>query len=460
MIPTTKSAVHWLEGKVIYSVGFGIVMMLVTGATLFYFYSRRPDPVVRIAYGTGGALRKYFLDQLTLQGKKHHLDIRVDPTSGTGATMDALDGDAADVGLIAGAVRDQHARNIYEIAPLYMEPLQLLVKEPLYDAVMKDFGQLRGKTIAMDAEDSATSLLATELLRFMGLDAHGGKPLYARVQVQQSTILTQPMSSLPDAVFQIAGVPSPVIQGLIVDRGYRLVPLPFGSAFNLGKFQAAVVPDDADAAMALDKGFVEEFVIPAYAYSVLPAVPPADTRTVATRLLLVGRRELPDAVMRNLLELILSPEISELARPPLRIGLLDSDFQYERHPGTDRYLASLRPVNIEGAFDTYGRLVEVWGFIAAAYFTAAKGLKHWRERKQVLTEKSVDDFLTLVLAVEEQTSTRITTEERQRLDQQLSDIKRRAIELRAEERLEDAENFQALLVAIADTRSRIWGPAS
>lgn len=457
---TTQKAFRWLEGKIIYSVGFGVVMMLATGAGLFFFYSKRPDPVVRVAYGTGGALRKYFLDQLAIHGKKHHLDIRVLPTAGTGATMDMIGDGSADVGLIAGAVRDQRERHIVEISPLYMEPLQLLVKEPLYEAVMKDFGQLRGKSIAMDAENSATSLLATELLRFMGLDHRGDKPQYERVQVQQSTVLSQPPSSLPDAIFQIAGMPSPVIQDLIVDRGYRLVPLPFGSAFNLGKFQEAVVPDEADAAMALDKAFVEEFVMPAYAYSVLPAVPPTDTRTVATRLLLVGRMDLPDHVVRNLLEEILSPEISELARPPLRLSLLDSDFQYERHPGTDRYLASLRPVNVEGAFDTYGRLVEVWGFIAAAYFAAAKGLKHWRERKVVLTEKSVGDFLTLVLDVESEALPSCTAEQRHALDQRLSDIKRRAIELQGEDRLEDAETLQSLLVAIADARNRVWGTAS
>jgi hypothetical protein len=36
------TAMRWLEGKIVYSVGFGVFFMLAVGAGLFYFYGKGP----------------------------------------------------------------------------------------------------------------------------------------------------------------------------------------------------------------------------------------------------------------------------------------------------------------------------------------------------------------------------------------------------------------------------------
>ena len=362
--------------------GFGVIVLLLTGAGLAYFAVVRPPStqIIRIGYGTGGAVRKYFLEQLAIQGKKQNLDIRLVPTEGTDETLSVIDQNGADLGLIAGAIEDRESRRVLEITPLYMEPLQLLVREELYEPVLKDFGRLRGTSIAMDGQNTATSLLAAELLRFIGLtDPATGQPRYQRVDLPQSQLLNRRGdSSLPDAIFQIAGVPSPVVRSLIVDNGYRLVPLPFGSSFNLDKFRDTEAPDPfAGATLRLDKSFVEEAVIPAFVYGVLPSVPPSDTRTIATRLLLVGSDRLDDQTVRRVLELILSPEVRSLTQPALTVDLLNSSYQFDRHPGTDYYLSSLKPFNVDGVFQAYSRIGELWGIIIALYFASAKGFKMW-----------------------------------------------------------------------------------
>jgi len=459
-----KRVLHWLEGKIVYSLGFGAAFLLLTGAVLLYFSGALTSSaqVVRIAYGSGDPVRKQFIDEMAIHGKRRHLDIRLVTTDGTDQTLSLIDQNVVDLGLITSAVEDQASRDVFEVAPLYMEPLQLLVREKLYDSISKDFGQLRGKSIGVDGQNSATNLLATELLRFIGLtDPATGKLQYQPVYLPQSHYTDlKDSSSLPDAIFQIAGIPSPGIRSLIAGQNYRLVALPFSGSFTLDRFRQAVTPDSGQGSnLRLNKAFIEESIIPAFAYSVLPAVPATDTRTIATRLILAGSQKLDNATVRKILELVLSPEISSLAKPALSIELLNSSYQFDRHPGTDKYLSDLKPFDVEGAFDTYGRLVEVWGLIISLYFAAAKALKVWRRPKVDVRKGAVGDFLKQVLAVEAEARVPCSEENRILLDQRLSDIKKASVELQLEGLLEDPENFPSLLVVLADTRAKIWGPA-
>lgn len=447
-------AINWLERKIVYSVGFGVAVLLAIGVALFYFTAgASPTQVVRIAYGPGGTVRKYFLEQMAAHGRKRHLDIRLVPTGGTDQTLSAIDQNGADLGLIPGAIEDRGSRSVFEVAPLYMEPLQLLVREELYESVVKDFGQLRGKSIDLDAPSTATNLLASELLRFIGLtDRATGQPQYRPGAVPPAPA---------DAIFRIGGVPSQSVRTLITDGNYRLVPLPFGGSFSLDKFREAETPDPAGgSSLRLDKTFVEESVIPAFTYGVLPAVPPGDTRTIATRLLLIGSPRLDNQTVSQVLALILSPEISSLAKPPLTLDLLNASFQFERHPGTEHYVNSLKPFSLDDVMQGYARMVEIWGVIIALYVAAAKGLKAWRTRRARLPNRSVGDFLGEVLAVEAAALGSCTNDERIALDRRLSEIKKTSIELHLDGRLDDAEDFPSLLVTLSDARTRIWGAVS
>lgn len=454
-------AMRWLEKRIIYSTGFGVLVLVLAGVGVFY-YQRAQDAkptVLRIGYGSGGPVRRQFLEHLARHGKARNLDIRLVVTAGSAETLAMIDRGETDLGLITGAIEDEQAERVLEIMPLYMEPLQLLVKASLYGAVAADFGQLRGRTIALDGRQSATNLVASELLRFIGLIDGRGTRHYSPVHLEQPALVAiTDLESLPDAIFQIGGLPSPTVRHFIVEHDYRLVPLPFGSSFSLEKFrQDASSGGDATTSLEVDRAFVEEFVIPAFSYSVLPPVPAEDTRTVASRLLLVGRENLSDVTVRKLIDLILSPEIGDLVRPALKVELLDEAFQFARHPGTERYVASLQPLDVDGVFTNWGRLVEVWGIVIAAYVMIAGGLKRWKKRRMA-EFKSVGDFLQDVMAVESRITTATVAADRLALDQQLSDIKQSAIEMHLDERLEDAEHLPSLLVTLADTRTRIWRP--
>ena len=95
--------------------------------------------------------------------------------------------------------------------------------------------------------------------------------------------------------------------------------------------------------------------------------------------------------------------------------------------------------------------------IITVYLVGSRGLKMWKERRARVPTKSVGDFLGDIMAVEAAVHAACTNDERILLDQKLSDIKKDSIELHLAGRLQDAENFQSLLVTLADARSRIWG---
>jgi TRAP-type uncharacterized transport system substrate-binding protein len=455
----------WLQNKIMHSIGFGLVLLTVISLAVFQFSDfRKPKPdVVRIAYSAGGPVRKHFLEEMALHGRAVNLDIQLVATGSTDATLSLIDKKSVDMGLIAGGIEDHAKRNVQEITPLYVEPLQLVVKADLFEAVSRDFGQLKGRSIGMDGADSATNVMATELLRFIGLnDPVTGAPQYRRVNIPQAQLRAMPDDAvLPDAIFQIGGVPSATIEYLVAHHNYRLVALPFGGAFNLSKFREGGVTKPAEGErLGLNKAFVEEGVVPAFVYDVLPAVPATDTRTIASRLLLVGSPDLKNEIVQRMLTLVMSPDISHVVEPKLTPELLDAEFQFERHPGTDAYLASLKPMNVESALESYRRLAEIWGILAAFYLAVANGWKWVQERRDRRRKHSVGEYLGQVLAVEADVHGAPSEADRRLLDQRLSEIKKEAIELHLEGRLEDAENLQSLLVSLADTRTRIWGAAT
>lgn len=464
MTPTDKPVgsglLLWLRDKVLYSIGFGLLLLTLVSVAIFYFSDfRKPDPdVVRIAYSAGGPVRKHFLEEMAVHGKKWNLDIRLVPTTSTDSTLNLVDKESADLGLIAGAIEDRARRRVVEVTPLYMEPLQLVVKAEIFEAVSKDFGALRGKSISMDSPDSATSVLSTELLRFIGLtDPTTGLPQYRAVNIPQSQLLRTSDAVLPDAIFQLGGVPSATIGDLVTRHNYRLVALPFGGAFNLSKFRVSATPRPTDGArLGLNKTFVEQAVIPAFVYDVLPPVPAADTRTIAARLILVGGEHMKNDVVQRVLGLVMSPDISHIVEPKLTVELLDSEFQFQRHPGTDAYLASLKPFSVDDTVSGYQRLAEIWGILAAIYVTAANAWRWLRERRERRSKHSVGEFLGRILEVENEANDAASDDARKALDRRLGDIKKEAVDLHLDGRLEDDENLQSLLVMLADARTHIW----
>jgi len=111
--------------------------------------------------------------------------------------------------------------------------------------------------------------------------------------------------------FQIGGIPSVTLRKVVADHNYRLLPLPFSESFSLDHAGERAV----SGSLQLNRGFRggdRDSCL--HLWSSAARAPPPGTRTIATRLLIVGNQGVDNRTVRKVLELIFSPEISGLAK--------------------------------------------------------------------------------------------------------------------------------------------------
>lgn len=139
--------------------------------------------------------------------------------------------------------------HVNQVAPLHLEPLHLLVKSDVA-ALIKGNGlvALGGREINTGVSGSGTHVLATMLLRFLGM--HSSKlPGPTGVSASQwpnhyiesllsyeQMLSTSDVTQLPDAIFSVSSLPSAFAKEMIERHNYELVELPFSDAFALDAF--------------------------------------------------------------------------------------------------------------------------------------------------------------------------------------------------------------------------------
>ena len=124
-----------------------------------------------------------------------------------------------DAALVQGGLDMVDHLGLRQVAVLHVEPLHLLVKEEISRPVDCKLAGLRGKVVNLGERGSGTSLLATEVMAFSGLRAgiDYTESTHSYADLERET----EGSRLPDAVFSVSTLPSPVARHL----GHR-APLP------------------------------------------------------------------------------------------------------------------------------------------------------------------------------------------------------------------------------------------
>src|SRR6185295_10374610 len=130
---------------------------------------------------------------------------------------------------------------------------------------------LRGHTVDVGPRGSETETLARMVLSFAQLvgPAAGEQRLVpSNLEYEELRVLheTNDLVRLPDALFQLAIVPSQLALPLIRDHGYRLVPLPFADAMRLD----ALLTGTTASAHEVDWQYVTDATVPAFTYSMRP----------------------------------------------------------------------------------------------------------------------------------------------------------------------------------------------
>jgi TRAP-type uncharacterized transport system substrate-binding protein len=298
----------------------GVALLAVVVAGLFLHRALRPAPtVLRLSAGDALGRRHALAQELVHAASARGLELQLVPTSGSEAMLAQVARGELDVALVQGGLRTEPS--VREVAPIALEPLHLLVRGELE---VEGIPALRGKRVSLSPPGSGTRAFALEVLDLFEL--RPGRDFEDATTSYEELERLAP-DRLPDAVFHVSTLPSPVARFLVRERGYRLVELPF--------VRSLAVRDLA----------VREGVLPAYVYSARPPVPDRDLTTPAMRMLLVASERVPAQAVRRLVEVARSDAFLRAARlPQVAEEELRERTELPLHAGTVDYLRRNDPV--------------------------------------------------------------------------------------------------------------------
>jgi hypothetical protein len=177
---------------------------------------------------------------------------------------------------------------------------------------------LKGKRLNLGSVGSGARIIAGEVLKFIGMRPDVD---YHDLTYSYPELMALPPTEMPDGVFALSPLPSPLGERLVQQYGYRLLELPFGAAMNLRK------------------PAIEDVVVPAHTYGASPSVPARPTHTVGTRAVVIANAAVSKVAVRRLLEVLYESDFARRAGiPPLNDSLILRSAEYPNHAGTMAYL--------------------------------------------------------------------------------------------------------------------------
>jgi TRAP-type uncharacterized transport system substrate-binding protein len=309
-----------------------------------------------------------------LKYREGMVKVLCDEAAGNGLKLDVQSGGGSKEAIIARVNRGELdaavipaglaivGENIRQVAILECETLHLFVKpECLADGVVG----LKGRRINLGPAGSGGRIIAGDLLKFVGMKAGEDFTDEAHSYAELPKL---PPEMLPDAVFSLSPLPSPLGKNLM-KCGYQLMELPFADA------------------LALREPYLEDAVVPANTYAVSPAVPAKPLHTVGTRSVLIAHRDVSKIAVRRLIEVLYESDFARrVGMQPLDANLLRRSGEYPSHAGTIAYLHRHDPwVNkdfIDNFKSLFGTVVSAISAILLAW--------GWYRRQGV---EGVDDYL-------------------------------------------------------------------
>ena len=274
-----------------------IVGLSALALALFVYFYKPGQRAVHLSFTAGQkqTTRHQVAQALNTSATSLGIHLQLQETPGSEEALDQVNAGQLDLALVQGGLRVEDRPNVRQVATLNLEPLHLLVKKELHESVSKHLNALDGKTVNLGKVGSGTNSLAEEVLAFVGMRCQqsGKEGGYIATTLGQSELYAEKdRAKLPDAVFVVSALPSELCKFLVIERDYRLVPLPFGEAFSL--YGLAV--SEAGSIRPVPGGRVEKervraVIIPAFTYQVEPPVPDGELPVLGAHLLLVAHKD-------------------------------------------------------------------------------------------------------------------------------------------------------------------------
>ena len=398
---------------------------LLISAFLLWQSPRHRSYSLRMTGGDAAGRRHTLAQLLARHARERDLRITVTPTAGSVEAFEKVRTGELDIALIQGG--QIPAPGVMQVAALPVEPLHLLVKRSLLAGNLRG---LRGKRLNLSAVGSGTRRLALQTLSFAGLEP--GRDFYDE-SLSYSELEKLGYDRLPDGVFMVSTMPSPVADLLVRRHDYRFLALPFGAALSLR--DVTIVPA----------------TIPAYAYGADPSVPERDVPTVGNRLLLIANEKTPYEAIYRLLETLYASSFARDANLPA-LNKQDEKGVSEMplHSGAIAYQERNAPAL---TLDAVQELESLRSFLVSAAIGLFLLWRWLRRRRYAGFDAYIAEMQGIerqALALEMQPHLDLT--ELLRIRVRLSELKTEALEKFAHGELKGEELMSAFLIHAADVR--------
>jgi len=218
MIPRRLRLRTWSRRDLLVAVAPAILLTIAAFAVAFYFVQPAPPKKIVMASGQKEGRYGYYAKQYKEFLARNGVTLEIRPSSGALQNMSMLmdEKSGVDVAFVQGGTGfGANAPDLVSLGALYYEPLWAFYR----GAPIKDLDGLRGKKIAIGAEESGTRTLALQLLAMNGavLPPTQLLPLSGK---EAETDLTQ---GKIDAVLMVAPADSNMVERLTETPGIRLL---------------------------------------------------------------------------------------------------------------------------------------------------------------------------------------------------------------------------------------------
>ena len=373
----------------------------------------------------------------------------------------AVDKGDLDLGLVLGGCAPDSYPNVRQVAAFGVDPLHLLVRRELLNSGPPTLELLRGRRVSLGETGTNGAALAESLMCFAGLKpAAADRPGDFQAEHLRDRDLHLMLASirraspenrasfaaiLPDAVFQVDTLPSPVVDELVRVAGYQLMPLPYATALHLDNRR-----DHGRAQGQLENDRLESVTIPAYAYGINPAVPAANCETVGLQLLLVANKDTsPTAVLRILRAL--DSEVAE--RYHLNLDIANQNYEFPLHPGANAFAKGRKPLMVGELLEPVSTFFSVAGAAGAGALAIWGFLRGLRAVHPDVHLRQIDRIERLLRGEEhDDAAPALPRDLVDYLETRLAVVKQTAIDDYSHHRITREEAVVSILTMVADTR--------
>lgn len=385
---------------------------------------------------SGGELlgdRHYVTKLMEEQTLANGVDLSVTPLEGSIEALQAVSEGKIDLALVQSGLNID-LPNIKHVATLPPEVMHVLVKPDIHE--IKD---LKNKQINLGLKTGGIRSIAKQVLDFSDLKSDVD---YLETNYHFEELVKMEDENLPDAIVNIAYIPSYTADYFVKERGYQIMELPF------------------PASLALRHGWVWDSKILAYTYHSIPAVPDKDIRTVGVNLQLVANSNVDPKAIKMVLESIYNPIFENKLHQEMDETNITASAYYPVSAGTKEFLARNDTIF---STKTVSKIQQLFGLlmtIASTIIIILKWFKGGDEEKEVTRDKEFMEYIIQVHEIEKEIETMEEQGEFQlenllQISHRLTTLKRQVLEEYNNAKLDDPGIMDRFLTSMSDTRNYI-----